>query len=231
MLHRAGMCCLEEFEIFLQNNVSILIFFSKNPSFWHILSEANSYADTSCKFFFLLLSAWEYKWVMLLVTAPLDRTEMGWTSVAGIEGKQEYVMRLKLGKPRVSLTGLKERQKGVSWWILVEGSYWGVERFSWASVAQWVRATGLFPSRLSSRFLKTVLFHSHHLLYKYIWKSFLYHLKWWYIAHLTCKGISPFFTPALQGSSTNKCSHICWSIYLRKTFPSPALLGIDRAAN
>lgn len=164
-------------------------------------------------------------------TAPLDRTEMGWTSVAGIEGKQEYVMRLKLGKPRVSLTGLKERQKGVSWWMLVEGSYWGVERFSWASVAQWVRATGLFPSRLSSRFLKTVLFHSHHLLYKYIWKSFLYHLKWWYIAHLTCKGISPFFTPALQGSSKNKRSHICWSIYLRKTFPSPALLGIDRAAN
>lgn len=146
---------------------------------------------------------------------------MGWTSVDWIEGKKGFVMRFELGRPWVSSTGLRPREKGVNLWMLVEGTCQGVERFSWAMLAKWVRAMGLLPSRFSSRFVKTLLFHPHNLFYRYFWKPFLCHLKWWYITHLTCKGISPFFMPALQGSSKNKLSHISWYSIWGKPFPVP----------
>lgn len=99
---------------------------------------------------------------MLLLTVPLDHTTMGWTSVDWIERKEEFVMRFELGKPWVSLTGLRPRKKGINLWILVEGNCQGIERFNWAMLAQWIRAMGLLPSSLSSRFVNTVLFHPHH---------------------------------------------------------------------
>lgn len=50
-----------------------------------------------------------------------------------------------------------------------------------------------------------------------------------YITHLTCKLIIPFFMPALQGSSKNKLSHICWWSIWGKPFPvSPFWVSIGQ---
>lgn len=152
--------------------------------FWvcFFFPEANSYNEAFSKYLYSIFTGQSMtKWLGLLVTVPLDDVDMGWTSVDWIEGKQGYIMRFKLGKPWVHLIGLGPRQRGASWCMLMEES---IERCNWAMLDQWEGVMGLIPSRLGSRFLKSLLFNPRHFFHTYFWKPFLCPWNWWYVSHI-----------------------------------------------
>lgn len=147
------------------------------------------------------------KWLGLLVSVPLDSVDMGWTRVDWTEGKRvcnEIQTRKIMSSfdwvwiktERGQLTNVdrgecrKIQMGNVS---SVGGSYGPLPFQAWVQICK--NSFVSFPPFLVHIFLKAFPLELEVVIY---------------ITHLTCKVIIPFFMPALQGSSKNKLSHICW---------------------